>query len=383
MSERTIVILIDALGASLCGRLGFRPAGLERSARLRTVLGFSQAALTTIFTGLAPADHGLWMMYSFRRSGGPFRWMRILPPGISARRLWVRRLLAWNLGRVHGVRAYYSLYDVPREVFPYLDLPARRDLFAPGGAAPARTLLDELAARGTPARVWDYRQPEERSFAELEEAAARPGERFLLLYTAGLDADLHRGGSADPRVAARLDACAARIARVVAAAGRAGGARVFVLGDHGMCDVRGTVDVMGPVGRLGLAVGRDYLPFYDSTMARFRTFSERVRGLLADALASAPAGRLLREDELRSLGVHFPDGRFGDLVYLADAGVVIEPGYMGGEERVAAMHGYHPSAPDMASVVLSNVDLPGGEIDLANVAELLVPGFVPDAGGKR
>ena len=65
MKNRAVVILIDALGFDLAERYGMHPRGLHTRVRLETVLGFSQAALTSIVTGLRPDEHGLWMMYSF------------------------------------------------------------------------------------------------------------------------------------------------------------------------------------------------------------------------------------------------------------------------------------------------------------------------------
>ncbi|HER43479.1 MAG TPA: hypothetical protein ENO08_03370, partial [Candidatus Eisenbacteria bacterium] len=61
MKDRgTIVILIDALGYDLAERHGFRLSGLSKPSKVETVLGFSQAAITTILTGLEPSRHGLW-----------------------------------------------------------------------------------------------------------------------------------------------------------------------------------------------------------------------------------------------------------------------------------------------------------------------------------
>jgi hypothetical protein len=374
--QRTIVLLIDALGFSLCRVHGFAPAGLEHRARFRTVLGFSQAALTTIFSGLMPADHGLWMMYAFREDGGPLRWIKLVPRSVSARRRSLRRLMSWSLRRLSGVQGYFSLYDVPRDVLPYLDLPARGDIFSPGGAAPVRTIFDAIARSGVPARIWDYRVAEDRSFAELEEAVGSGRERFLLLYTAALDSDLHGLGSGDERIGRRLEWYRRRIERIAAIARDCGGARVFVLGDHGMCDVTRRIDVMSRLDGAGLSIPSDYIPFYDSTMARFRVFSRNARERIEERLADMPAGRILEPEELRELGVYAADGRFGDLVFLADPGVIISPSFMG-EGAVAAMHGYHPNTEDMHSIVVSNEPLPSGEMELAQAAAMLYPGFEP------
>lgn len=379
MGKSTIVILIDALGSSLAERHGFRPAALPAKARLGTVLGFSQAALASIFTGVMPDRHGLWMMYSFARSGSPFAWLRLVPGGVSARRLWLRRTIRWHLAHVAGVRGYYSLYDVPRDVLPHLDIPARGDIFAPRGGGDAKTIFDWLADEGVNRLVWDYRTDEARAFGELEEAARGRRASFYLLYTAGLDADLHRFGTAAPGIREHLAWYAERIGSIAAAAGP--DARIVVLGDHGMCDVREGVDLMKKVASLGLDIPRDYVPFYDSTMARFRIRSPRSRDLLERLLGEQPWGRLLGGEELRRLGVYFPDGRFGDLVFLAEPGVIILPSHMG-SEGVAAMHGYHPGVEGMSSVILSNEALPAAAMSLTDVAGVLCPGFEPGGGGE-
>jgi hypothetical protein len=374
MKDTTIVILIDALGWTLAERFGFNIPDVPYRARLRTVLGFSQAALASIFTGLEPDEHLLWMMYSFSRDQSPFGWLRLMPRSVSARRLWLRRLIRWHLRFAGGVRGYYSLYDVPREVLPHLDIPAKGDLFAPRGAGEASTIFDALDGEKAPFLVWDYRTAEDRAFAELEAAVLARKAAFYLLYTAGLDSDLHRYGTHDPRIQSHLAWYRDRIERVVSAARKAGNARIIVLGDHGMCDVNTRIDIMQPVAALGLEIPRDYIPFYDSTMARFRICSDAAGERLRSLLGNQPSGRLLDSAEIARLGISFPDGRFGDLIFLADPGAIISPSYMGGAD-IAAMHGYHPDAVDMSSVLLSNADVPGANLSLCDVAGLMLPGF--------
>jgi len=374
MNDTTVVVIIDALGFELAERHGFRLSELPQRARLDTVLGFSQAALASILTGRAPDEHGLWMMYSFAAHGSPFSWLAFVPSRVSSRSLWLRRLMRWNLERVHGIRGYYSLYDVPRSILPHLDIPGRAGLFAPGGVPGSATILDELEARGVPSRVWDYHTDEAAAFGALRDALSERRAGFFLLYTAGLDAELHRAGSAGAAVAARLEWYRERLAEIVAAAGASGAARIFVLGDHGMCDVRSRIDLMGELSALELDVPGDYIPFYDSTMARFRVRSDRARGILTRFLGGQGAGRLLGADEMKSLGVSFIDGRFGDLVFLVEPGTIILPSFMG-SEPVAAMHGYDPDAPCMPSLLLSNVELPRRKMSILDIAGLVLPGF--------
>lgn len=372
--RRTIVIIIDALGDEIARTHGFAPPSLGHRARLRTVLGFSQAALTSILTGASPAEHGLWMMYRFDRLRSPFRFVGALSPVAGTERRWVRDLIRWKIGRFDRVTGYYSLYRVPAGVLARLDIPARRSVFETGGGGRRRSILDEAARRGE-IFVRDYRTPSERSFDDLE-ATLRSGRTgFNLLYTAELDADLHAYGTKDRRVGERLERLGRRIELIARAFPDD---RMFVLGDHGMCDVTGTIDVMGAVEGSGLSRFPDTIPFYDSTMARFAARADDARRL-EDMLSSLPGGRLLSPDEREALGVPGPGSGYGEVMFLCDPGIVILPSHMG-IDRVAGMHGYHPDAPCMDSLLLSRDPVPPGTATICDIAAVLLPGF---EGGER
>ena len=133
MDRGTVVILIDALGHSIARRHGFRPADLPVAARLRTVLGFSQAAIASILTGVMPDRHGLWMMYSFARNGSPFGWLRLVPRGVSAQRLWLRALRLPPQPRLHPPRLN------PPRLHPLLPLLPGRHRSRPRSSMPSGT----------------------------------------------------------------------------------------------------------------------------------------------------------------------------------------------------------------------------------------------------
>ena len=92
-------------------------------------------------------------------------------------------------------------------------------------------------------------------------------------------------------------------------------------------------------------MGRDWLPFYDSTIARFWWLSpqgrEVARPRVRACLESTGAGTWLADEEQRKLGVHFEDHRFGEDLFVLHPGGLIAPSFMG-KEPVRGMHGYHP-----------------------------------------
>ncbi len=364
------MIIIDALGYDITRHHDFRPAGLDKIAKAETVFGFSQAALTTIMTGALPDHHGLWMMYSFDQQGSPFKWLRNMPRFVSTERRWVRTIIDRQITRSIGVSAYYNLYDVPARELSFLDLPARKQLFSPGSVPGRETIIDTALRKNIPLFIRYYNTEEKKAFNDLALALDGGGDGLFLLYTAGFDSTLHRRGTLSEETGLHLRWYEKRIGEI---ASSRDDLRIFVLGDHGMCDVTAVIDVMGEIGRLGLSVPEDYIPFYDSTMARFRFNSGRGRELVGNVLTDIKGGRILEEKELRRLGVWFDDQRFGEMIFLADPGVMIVPCFMG-KKPIAGMHGYHPGAPCMDSVLYSNVPAVPDRISLTEIAGMILPG---------
>ncbi len=362
-----VVVLVDALGWTLAGTDARFAPGLTQRRPLATILGFSSGALPTAFTGRLPREHGRWLMYHRAAADGVFRgfeWLRLLPARL--RRSW--RLSRWLTAQVarRGVRGYFNLYEVPREELAEFDLPERADIFAPGGL-PADSLWDALERRGVPWRGWNWRTPEDAARAECLARLEGGREDFLFIYSALLDARLHREGSRGAGVRRCLDGWSAWFDLAHAAAARADrDAWLYLCSDHGMVDVDGTVDVMGRLAALPWRRGRDYLAFFDSTMARFWWRTPAARDAVRAALAMEPAGRWLAPEELAREGADFADQRYGADIFLLRPGALLLPSFMG-RTPVAAMHGYDPGHPDMAGVLASNRPLPQDVTHLAHL----------------
>jgi hypothetical protein len=99
----------------------------------------------------------------------------------------------------------------------------------------------------------------------------------------------------------------------------------------------------------------DYLAVYDSTMARFWFFDERARCEVSAALRTLDCGKILSEGELEQLGILFPDGRYGELIFLLNPTWLIgQSDFNGKGWSPLGMHGYHPDDPHSDGAFLSN-----------------------------
>jgi hypothetical protein len=354
--DLSLVFLIDALGYEQVGRGGFLDdrIPLDRP-RVRSVFGFSSAAIPSLLTGRPPREHGHWSMY--RRDMGdsvftPYAdLLRIA--GRLPRGQW--RTRSWLSGRLRrrGLTGYFDLYEVPLAYLPLFDLCQRRNIYRPGAFPTTKSLFDRLEAARVAWRVWDWSCSTERAFLEMKQAAAGGHERLLMLYTPELDATMHTHGPRSAAARAWLARCEERIGEVIDAARAAGRQpRIRIFGDHGMAQVRGYADVMAALGRLEWRMPRDYTVFLDSSMARFWFANERARSEILTKLAGLPGGRFIPESEMSELGVDVAGHAYGEAVWLCDPGIVILPSFMG-STPLEGMHGYHPDDPDTDTTLLA------------------------------
>ena len=353
----SIYVLVDALGWELLRERPFLDDLLAERRWLVTILGYSSGAIPTLLSGMTPSQHGHWNLFYRDPGRSPFRWTRPLgrlPRPLVENRV-SRRALKLLAHRLSGYGGYFSLYDYPVAHLAQFDLTEKRDIYRPGGLD-CPSLFDDLAAAGIAYECYNYhRHTDAEILALAPERAARTEGRVLFLYLSGLDHHLHFHVHEPDAVSARLAWYEAGLRRVWEAATRARrDVRLFVFSDHGMTPIRWTHDLRRDVQALGLRAPDDYLPAYDSTMARFWVWSERARQALTDLLDDHPCGTLMSPAELQRLGVWFEDGRYYHLLFLLKPGVLLSPSDMG-TVRFAGMHGYHPSEPTADAALLSTV----------------------------
>jgi hypothetical protein len=369
----SIVAFIDALGWEVLADHQFLEDELPYRRKLRSVLGFSSACVPSILTGRFPQEHEHWSFYFKARRRSPFgnlRWLGLLPSALVDRGR-VRAKLSAVLKRLYGFQGYFQLYNVPFDQLSRLDYCEKRDLFAPGGINRGESIFDALTRAGVRYHVSDWRRPEAENLRQLRHDLERREATFAFLYLADLDGLLHRVGKHSPEIGSKLAWYERAFRELLECARRNySEVRLHVCSDHGMASVHTTVDLMGAIDALGFEQGRDYLAVYDSTMARFWFHNDRARAAIVEHLESVSAGRILPDHELDALGCRFEGDRFGELIFLLDAGHLIVPSHMG-RDPIAGMHGYHPDHPDSDASLLSSTPPPGNLACITDIYGLM------------
>jgi hypothetical protein len=351
-----LIIMIDALGHRLVGEWDAFKQLSAPDGPVPSVCGYSSACVPSLLTGRYPVEHGHWAMYlrdpqrSLFKPYAPFLW---LASGLLGRngftRRWISRAL-WH----RGITGYFSLYEIPPYLLPHFDLCQKQDIYQAGAFPGIETPFDVADRLGLAYRIWTWNTPEQENRTGLEEAIERGEDDFLFFYSPGLDSIMHAHGTRSPQTQSSLQEYEAFTYRMLERAQtKYREVRLLVFGDHGMADVHASHDIMGPLKGLGLRVPQDCLYFIDSTMARFWFFESGVREQVEALLRSLPGGRIVEDPELERLGILFPDRRYGEMLFLADAGELFVPSFMG-RTGPRAMHGYHPQHVDSDTIVLGN-----------------------------
>ncbi|WP_395745866.1 alkaline phosphatase family protein [Prosthecobacter sp.] len=352
-----LFIMIDACGWEIIkDRPQFLSALAPHRRKLESVFGYSSTCVPSILSGRWPDEHHNWCYFIHDPQNSPFRslsWLRWLPKALTSRRI-VRRYLTKVVKSTLGFKGYFDLYNIPFHLIHLFDFTEKKSPLQPRGMNRGPNVFDLLVEKGVPYFVTEPDLSEEtnrdRLIADIE------GERidFAFQYWAGLDGLLHRVGNQSPEIDTKLAEYEAWITQTMTTAQKHyRTVNLHVFSDHGMANCDRHLDLRSKIEALGLRIGADYNVVYDSTMARFWFFNDAARQKVSKALEDVPEGRIMPEEELRRFRAHFADGRYGELIFLVQEGVLIVPSHMG-ERPIRAMHGYHPHDPQSYATLFSN-----------------------------
>jgi predicted AlkP superfamily pyrophosphatase or phosphodiesterase len=347
---------------------------INDSTKLETILGYSSACDPSIISGLTPDEHGLWSSFYYDPGNCPYKWtkyLHILPDAIF-RRGRVRHHMSKLIKKVCGFTGYFQIYSVPFDCLPLFNYAEQKRIWEPGGLPNGESIFDRMAKNDIPYYVHDSSAGDDIRFEHLMAEIQNQRIDFAYCSLGRLDALMHDVGNDDPKIGTLMQWYDDKIRALLdAAEENYEEVSWYVFTDHGMHNVTESCDLIADIEALDLKWNKDYVAFYDSTMARIWFLNEASRDPITEALAAHPKGRILSSDELKTLGVWFEDGQYGDLIFLMNSGVQIVPSFMG-TGQTKGMHGYHPADPDSYASISSNRPIPSGITRIQHIHQLML-----------
>jgi predicted AlkP superfamily pyrophosphatase or phosphodiesterase len=351
-----LFIMIDACGWEIVKHDPFLKKLAPNRKKLASVFGYSSACVPSIVSGRWPDEHRNWCYFVYDPKNSPFRFLRPLrwlPKALTSRRIfrrWLSKAVRWKL----NFQGYFDLYNIPFRHISLYDFSEKKSPLKPQGMNQGTNIFDILEYRRVPYFISDPDKTEETNRDDLLAAIKSERIDFAFSYWPGLDGLLHRVGNDSLEIPQRLQMYDEWIENILSVAGEHyEEVRLYVFSDHGQANCDELLDLKSKIEALDLKMEKDYAVVYDSTMARFWFFNENARRKVMESLKTVPQGRILPDSELKELRAYFPDGRFGELIFLVKEGVLIVPSHMG-ERPLRAMHGYHPSEKHSYATLFTN-----------------------------
>ncbi len=359
MKKLSLFVFIDGFGWQVYNKHGFNHKAIDTRKKLKTTFGFSSGADPSILTGRYPDEHTHWSSFYYDPKNSPFKFCKYLSflPKRIFDRFRPRHYLSRLMKMINGYTGYFEIYSVPFAHLPYFDYLEKHDYFVPNGILKTDTIFDWCVANNIPYHCSNWRKSETYNINALKEQIDEGEIEFSYLYLPTLDGVMHTYGTEHEKTVEKLKWLEKQIEEVYEYANdKYDEVSLHIFSDHGMCDTKGSVDLISVIEKSELTYGEDYVAMYDSTMARFWFLTEHSKEKIQNILEQQTSGIIVDDDELKRMNVFFEDRRFGELFFLTNPGILINPSYFG-LKAIPGMHGFHPDHEDSDALMFSSTTI--------------------------
>lgn len=362
MSNITITVLVDALRHDFITR--------EDSPFLYSLLGksitgnikepFAFIMHPTWFAGLCPETSNKSQFYWYFPTTSPYKFTKFFPL-LSDKIPMLRRSLD-EIARHISRYSYGTAPHVPLNMLKHFDF---ADKLSPWHIdyLPQITLFDILREDDMKWLFIGYPGSDQRTSAIRNKFRREisPDISFIWLHFAETDWAEHEYGPMSDERKEKLRKIDKTIEKMWNKLNSMfDKVNMLVFGDHGAVEVKKMVNMESKLKTLDLKVGKDYIYFLDSTMARFWFKNDAAQSKITEMLNGLADGKTLTREDFIKYKANFNHTKYGELIWVANGGVLILPNFWQGNSPVKGMHGYLPDVKDnQAAFVLSSPKING------------------------
>ena len=362
MKKTTLVILADCLRHDYVNKNDspFLCSLAEKGIKGNLIESFGFQQLPAIFAGLHPegseSGHAL---YIYDPKNSPFKNIEELKFKKTSEnelsKALFKEYLTTEVRKIerfkgHSASASYGYpAEIPYEMLSNFSFSEKVNIFEPD-SLPAPTLFDILRQHNMQWLWIAYPIDDQRTQALLEtfKKRIRPEHSFVYLHFAELDWAGHSHGPDSQerrKIQREIDAAVKEIYEMLE--GMFDEVNCLIFGDHGMVEIKKTIDIESQLKSSGLKVPDDLVYFLDSTQARFWFKNEHAKKVVEEILGRfSDSGRILNEDDLTRLHIRYDHNKFGDLFFAVNESVMIYPNFFQRTSPSRGMHGYLPEVKD-------------------------------------
>ncbi|MGI0015891.1 MAG: alkaline phosphatase family protein, partial [Nitrososphaera sp.] len=248
---KTLILFVDALGFSSITKermpklFELFTRGIFR--RVRTLLGYSNTIIPSIFSGAYPVQHDIWSIYRLSPKTSPFKVPPFFPPSIFDRNLLLRYFanrLIYHASKRRGlIPSSLTAANIPIKFLKYFDVSTQKHVAEPLSVNSFPTIFD--LARGTSAVTAYVGYPFHKGTEVILDLAEKKlnDSAGVVAYIDEIDHFQHKFGVNSPEFRKLLlefdESCSRFLSKILSRED----VNVIAFSDHGMKDVNGFVDL--------------------------------------------------------------------------------------------------------------------------------------------
>jgi len=320
----------------------------------------------TIFSGLNPNKHGIWMDYYFDEERSSYKWTRrTLIPSLEniKNRItdnFIKKVITAPI--CYTSKFIYNYSQFPRStLIPWNQLKNFRfsmvdKITKPKVLQPFDTIFDIFKKNKITYDVIDFPNVHSDSDTLKKIKLARKEsfkKDFYFFRFFDLDGIVHDNGIKSEKTRKGLIKTANLIKNVKKMIeSKIDDYYLLVFSDHGMVEVTEFIDSKDLLEEINNKIGQDIQYFIDSIMIRFKVKDKSKIELLHEFLKEREYGTVLNEEITKKYNVNMDDNRYGDVVFVLKKGKIFLPNFYQAKGKIKAMHGYHEEDIDLNPFIL-------------------------------
>ena len=309
----------------------------------------------TIFSGVNPNKHGIWMDYYFDEEKSSYRWTKrtIIPSLESLKNRfkdnYIKKVITAPI--CYTSKYFYNYSQFPRTtLIPWNQLKnftfsMTEEITKPGVLAPHDTIFDIFQKNKITYKVIDF--PNVHSDSDTLNKIKRIqgksfNKDFYFFRFFNLDEIIHDHGlnSQKTKNGLRYSANLVKIVKKMIES-KVDDYYLLIFSDHGMVDVSEIVNSRELLDEIEKNIEQSFKYFIDSIMIRFKLNNQLDIEKLKACLNRNQHGIVLTEEIAKKFGVNMTTTRYGDVCFVLNKGKMFLPNFYQAKSKIKAMHGYH------------------------------------------
>ena len=373
------MVFIDGLKADSIEHMPFLNS-LETKRRMRTEFGYSPTCYASMWSGVYPNKHHIWLSWLYSPETSPYKWIRKCRIDRLPQNLFTEGALYKISDYLNGGILPWQgpmplqWWYVPVKTWHLFDTSLKRSWFQLNFLDNYPTVFDIFADKSIKYEmVGTEKTKEEKSWQTMEQYDFSEIKPWVFFFIGDIDLMSHYHTQHADVVIERLKEIDKVLEEKYDLLRKKVGDFNFVLfSDHGHVEIKSYLDLKPFFKSHGESLD-DYIFFVDANFVRFRFRNEdeehRVRRVLSNL---EDKGYIMSNEVLKRFHLDMPDNRYGDLAFYFDAPhhltAGLKLGWKAMKSPFKSAHGYSPDLPDSDGIFVSNMKArEGTHVELVDI----------------